>query len=183
VKNVIGLCVLLALVSGARVALGLNEGAERIKRPVSARIEPKFKAPEPGERIGNVVVKYSDGTEDAWTLKGNCKDPKVSEDGHVGWIVCELAAGGKSLQLYDAVPIGSRLTICYQGGMVATLSPAAPFIEDWRFAPDGPHVVIKSRAAHGPATIERFALRSGPAEAAVKAYEEPLPAWAEPFRE
>jgi hypothetical protein len=112
-ENLTRLCVLVALAVGATAALGRNDGAERIKRPVSARIKPKFKAPEPEERIGNVIVKYNDGTEDAWTLSGNCKDPKVSKDGHVGWIVCELAEDGKSLQLYRAVPIGSHLRICY----------------------------------------------------------------------
>ena len=182
-KQVTNICVLLSLVIGATVSLGGNEGAERIKRPVSARIEPAFKPPESAEPIGNVIVKYADGSEDAWTLKGNCEDPKVSADGHVGWVVCELAEDGKSLKLYHGVAIGSHLKVYYRGKPVANLAAFKPFIEGWSFWSDGRHVVAKSRAAHGVAYIELFALRNGPAESRVKAYEAQLPAWAEPFRD
>jgi hypothetical protein len=130
-----------------------------------------------------VIVKYANGTEDPWTLKGNCEDPKVSADGHVGWSVCELAEDGKSLKVYRGVVIGSHLKVCYKGKPVANLAAFKPFIEAWSFAPDGRHVVLKSRAAHGVAYIELFALRNGPAESRVKAYEEHFPAWTEPFRD
>lgn len=182
-RHLTNVCGLLSLAVWATVTLGGNEGAEAIKRPASARIEPVFKLPESDEKIGNVIVEYADGTKDAWTLKGNCEDPKVSADGHVGWIVCELAEDGKSLKLYREVAIGSHLKVCYRGRTVANLAAFKPFIEDWNFAPDGRHVVVKSRAAHGVAYIELFGLGNGPAESRVKAYEEHLPAWAEPFRD
>lgn len=173
--------VLLFLSVCGLPAIAANEGAEAVKQPVQARIEPKHKLTT-SEDVGNVVVTYKDGAEDTWTVKGNCMMPKVAPQGHVGWVVCELA-NGKSLKLYADVPIGSRLAICSKGKVIAVLQSAKPFIEDWDFAADGEHVVVKSRAARGPATIELFLLHNGPAEAAVEAYKENLPAWAQPFRE
>ena len=58
---------------------------------------------------------------------------------------------------------------------------AKGFIEGWGFTRDGGHVVIKSRGAHGPATIELFPLRNGPPAESVQAYEKNLPDWAAPF--
>jgi hypothetical protein len=182
VKNQTNICVLISLIIWVTVTLGHSQGAETIKRPVSARIEPKFNV-EVGMEIGSVIVKYTDGSEETLTSEGNCMGPDVSPEGYVAWIVCELAEDGKSLELYNDVPVNSHLKICYGRKTVATLTAAKPFIENWRFAPDGQHVVIKSRAAHGVAFIELFALRNGRAESTVKAYEEHLPAWAEPFRD
>jgi len=127
--------------------------------------------------VGNVMVTYADGTIDFWTLKGNCKLPNVSSQGAVGWVVCETQLNSNLLKLYDGVAIGSRLAVNFRGRMVANLRAAKPFIEDWTFETDGRHVVVKSRFAHGSAIIERFALRDGPAEAAVEAYAESLPSW------
>jgi len=155
-----------------------NEGAERTKLPVSARIQGKIVA-QGGDRIGNVVVTYSDGTEDQWSLKGNCGDPKVSADGTVGWEVYQLNPDGKSLKTYGGLYINDHLAVCFRGKIVANLAPAKSFIEGWAFSESG--VVIKSRGAHGPAMIELFSLRTGPPTASVWAYEKNLPAWAEPF--
>src|SRR5271165_3238122 len=67
------------------------------------------------------------------------------------------------------------------GRVVANLESAKGFIEGWGFTRDGGHVVIKSRGAHGPATIELFPLRNGPPAESVQAYEKNLPDWAAPF--
>ena len=175
--------VLLWILSGVPHRLAAqNEGAEKIKQPVAARIEPKHRT-YPSFTVGDVIVTYRDGTTDAWTLKGNCMDPKVSHEGQVGWVVCELAADGKSLKLNGSVPIGSQVVVCYRGKVIAKLRAAKPFIEEWAFSDDGRHVVVKSRAAHGPATIELFGLHNAPAEASVAAFEEDLPDWALPFRD
>ena len=45
------------------------------------------------------------------------------------------------------------------------------------------YVVFKSRAAQGPATIERFACADGSAAGKAMAYDEKAPAWAKPFTE
>ncbi len=72
---------------------GQNEGAERTKLPVQASIV-RNKALGPEYKIGNVIVTYSDGTTDLWTLKGNCAEPKISTMGSVGWEVYKLGADG-----------------------------------------------------------------------------------------
>jgi len=133
--------------------------------------------------VGNVVVTYADGTIDLWTLKGNCKLPKVSSEGAVGWVVCEMQSNSGSLKLYDGLAIGSSLTVNFRGRIVANLRAAKPFIEDWAFDTDGRHAIVKSRLAHGTAVIERFGLHDGPPEAAVEAYQEGLPDWAQAFGE
>jgi hypothetical protein len=174
--------LLLILSEAAPRLVAQNEGAEKVKEPVQARIEPKHRT-DPSFVVGDVIVTYRDGTTDFWTLKGNCMDPKVSAQGQVGWVLCEFAADGKSLKLNDNVPIGSQLVICYRGKVIAKLRAAKPFIEEWAFSDDDQHVIVKSRAAHGPASIELFGLHSGPAEASVAAFEQNLPDWARPFRD
>lgn len=100
--------LLLLILSGAAQRLAAqNEGAEKVKEPVQARIEGKHRT-DPSFVVGDVMVIYKDGTTDSWTLKGNCMDPKVSHQGQVGWVLCELAADGKSLKLNDNAPIGSQ---------------------------------------------------------------------------
>jgi hypothetical protein len=155
-----------------------NEGAERTKLPVSARIQGRIVA-QSGDRIGNVIVTYSDGTEDQWSLKGNCGDPKVSANGTVGWEVYQLNPDEKSLKTYNGLYINDHLAVCFRGKIVASLASGKAFIEGWAFTQNG--VVIKSRGAHGPAVIELFSLHPGPPLASVWAYAKHLPAWAEPF--
>jgi hypothetical protein len=75
------------------------------------------------------------------------------------------------------------VVVCYRGKVIAKLRAAKPFIEEWAFSDDGRHVVVKSRFAHGPASIELFGLQNGLAEASVAAFEENLPDWARLFRD
>jgi hypothetical protein len=159
---------------------GQNEGAEKTKTPVQAAIIRNKSLP-PKYEIGNVIVTYSDGTTDIWTLKGNCAEPKVSTKGAVGWEVYKLNSDGKTLSSYNGLYINDHLNVFDHGRVVANLESAKGFIEDWGFTRDGAHVVIKSRGAHGPATIELFPLRNGPPAESVQAYEKNLPDWAAPF--
>lgn len=181
-----GSLCLLAIVAMAVVeslgAAAENEGAEKIKRPVSARIDVIHKI-ETADPIGNVIVKYADGTEDKWTNRGNCSTPKVSSSGMVGWIVYSLRKDGKSIEMYGDLPINGKVSICEKGTVLATVSTTKSFIEQWGFSQDSRHVVVKSRGAHGPATIQLFAIKDGPAEAAVDAYSENLPDWARPYKD
>jgi hypothetical protein len=171
-----------ALAIGALGARAGNEGAEKTKRPVSARIEAMHKVGI-GDPIGNVIVKYADGTEDQWTVKGNCSNPKVSPSGVVGWIVYSLSKDGESIKLYGDLPVNGKISICEKGNVLATVSTTKAFIEQWGFAADGRHFVAKSRGAHGPASIQLFAFKNGPAEAAVEAYSEDLPDWARSYKD
>jgi hypothetical protein len=157
-----------------------NEGAEKTKTPARAEIVHNKALPAKYE-IGNVIVTYLDGKTDLWTLKGNCSEPKVSSKGSVGWEVYKLNADGKTLADYNGLFVNDHLNVCDHGKVVATLASAKGFIEGWDFTSDGEQVVIKSRGAHGPATIELFSLHNGPPAAAVPAYQKNLPAWAAPF--
>ena len=102
-KNFLRAILLLWVLSGTAPPVeAQNEGAEKVKQPVKARIEPKHRT-DPSFVVGDVIVTYTDSTTDSWTLKGNCMDPKVSQKGQVGWVLCELAADGKSLKLNGGV--------------------------------------------------------------------------------
>jgi hypothetical protein len=159
---------------------GKNKGAEKTQTPVQAGIARNKSVP--GKyKIGNVIVTYSDGTTDIWTLKGNCAEPRVSTKGTVGWEVYKLNADGKTLASYNGLYIDDRVNVCDHGRVVANLVSAKSFIEGWDFTKDGERLVIKSRGAHGPATIELFALRNGGPLESVQAYEKNLPSWAAPF--
>jgi hypothetical protein len=174
------LTLLLLFLQMAPFLNGQNKGAEETKTPIQATILPNKMAP-PEYEIGNVIVTYSDGTTDSWTVKGNCAAPKVSLKGAVGWEVYKLNPDGKTLARYDGLRINDHLTVCDHGRVVANLAAAKGFIEDWDFTKDGEHLVIKSRGTHGPATIELFSLRNGPAAKSVQAYQKNLPDWAAPF--
>ena len=49
------------------------------------------------EPVGNVIVTYADGTTDLWTLKGNCKLPKVSPQGEIA----RAAHGAAIIELFS----------------------------------------------------------------------------------
>jgi len=174
------LTALLFLLLSAHLLDAQNEGAEKTKVPVQAAIVRNKSLP-PEYEIGNVIVTYSDRTTDIWTLKGNCAEPKVSAKGAVGWEVYKLNADGKTLRTYNGLYINDHLNVCDHGKTVANLESAKGFIEGWEFTKDGEYLVIKSRGAHGPATIELFSLRNGSVAASVQAYEKNLPDWAAPF--
>jgi hypothetical protein len=170
----------LFLLLSAPFLHGQNEGAEKTKLPIQAAIVRNKSLPAEYE-IGNVIVTYSDGAKDIWTIKGNCGVPKVSPKGAVGWEVYQLNADGKTLASYQGLYINDHLNVCDHGKIVANLESAKGFIEGWNFTKDGEHLVIKSRGAHGPATVELFSLRNGPPSESVQAYEKNLPSWAAPF--
>jgi hypothetical protein len=174
------LIVLLLSLLSAPFFYGQNERAERTKTPVQAAVV-RNQSLGPEYEIGNVIVTYSDGTTDTWTLRGNCAEPKISTKGAVGWEVYKLNADGKSLASYNGLYVNDHLNVCDHGKVVANLKSSKGFIEGWDFTKDGEHVVLKSRGAHGPATVELFSLRNGPAEKSVQAYEKNLPDWAAPF--
>jgi hypothetical protein len=166
---------------------GANAGVEKGKRPISARIEVTRKIPTSTLKVGNVIVKYADGTEEKWTKEGNCFLPKVSPSGVVGWVVCSLLKDGKSLEMGRDLPINGKLRIREKGTVLATVSTECEYIEDWGFTKDGRHVVIKSREAHGSADVQLFAFKNGPAEKTAPPYTDsdtgPVPDWALPYME
>jgi hypothetical protein len=63
------------------------------------------------------------------------------------------------------------------------ISAEKPIIEEWGFDQDGLHVVVKSRALHGLAVIERFTIKNGSKAGTCPGHDltTPSPAWAQSF--
>jgi hypothetical protein len=63
---------------------------------------------------------------------------------------------------------------------VSVCHTASPFIEETRFIKEQEQIVVKSRARHGPATVQLFDTRSGAEQGKIMAYEirGDQPAWA-----
>lgn len=163
-----------------------QKGAEAVKKPVKVAIVDARKIPDwAGDPVGNVEVTYADKTTDHWTRLATAMMPRIGPDGLVGWVdATEQKEGSTKLAQNDrGTPVGSRLFLCSRGKVIAKIKAGLPFIEEWAFDPDGKHVVVKSRAAHGPATIQRFLSADGSAAGETNAYNEKAPAWAKPFLE
>lgn len=171
---------LLFAVGGAPLAFAADQsGAGKTKRAVKAEVVGNAKA-ENAEKIGDIEVTYADGTKDRWTTKGNAGLPQVSPDGIVGWTVYSPEA--KIAASYTMRP-NNTLVICRQGKVLCRAQTALPFIEDWHFLDDGKQFAIRTRAAHGAATLELHETKTGQLLDAVKAGDAKLPKWAEPYRE
>jgi len=177
---------MLAIVLGwplAGLAADNQTGAESVKTPVKAAIVDVRKIPDwQGEAVGNVEVTYADGSRDRWTTLATAQQPRVAADGVVGWVDCSKEeAGKKQMDIYKGVPVGSRLVLCASGKVTARINAGKPFIEQWGFAPDGQHVIVKSRAAHGPALIERFSRADGKPNGSVAGFDGDAPDWAKAY--
>ena len=63
---------------------------------------------------------------------------------------------------------------------VSVCRTASPFVEETRFINEQEQIVVKSRARHGPATVQLFDTRNGAEQGRIMAYEirEGQPAWA-----
>jgi len=87
---------ILPFISGLALSAAVADdqtNSELHKHPVAALIvDARSITAYSGGPVGNVQVKYRDGTEDRWTLKGNASAPKVSKDGVVGWVLTPFAA-------------------------------------------------------------------------------------------
>ncbi len=161
-------------------------GAETTKKTSKVAIVDARKLEEwSGDPVGNVEVTYADGTRDHWTKLAMAMIPKVASDGVVGWVDCSVTKDGKTeLALNQrGTPIGSRLILCDKGKVTLKIKSSKPLIEEWGFDPDGKHVIILSRAAHGPAVIERFSRADGKAAGSVAGAAEDSPQWAKPYVE
>lgn len=196
---------ILLLALAPALAVADQAGAETTKKPVSAVVVPvrpggeglaDKDAGDHPEPVGNVEVTYADGTKDRWTVKGNAGMPRVAPDGTVGWVVFEPER--KASTASDLIRPNHQLVLCRAGKVLARVESALGFIEEWEFVdggsgmagndgradpPPGLRVVVKSRALHGPAVIQLFEAASGKEAGNVKAFERPLPGWAEKLGE
>ena len=117
------------------------------------------------------------------TSAATAQQPEANLNGWIGWIDCSEKDHPNRLLIVKGVPIGSRLILRNLSGSLLTIPAEKPVIEAWGFDPDGLHVVVKSRALHGPAIIERFQLKDGSKSASTPAYGAAIPAWASPYSE
>lgn len=178
---------LLLLAAPLSVHAADQTGAESKKKPVSAKV---VNAPKgDGPRIGNIEVTYADGTTDRWTTKGNTGDPRVAADGTVGWTIYGpktpsryFEEGVKIPEAYLYRP-NTKIVICRKGKVLCRVEVGLFHVEEWGFTPDGEKFVVKTRGHHGPANLELRETTTGKLLAEIKAYEEKLPGWAEPYRE
>ena len=108
-----------------------------------------------GDPVGNVVITTPEGKHLQLTKTSSAQQPKASPSGLVAWIDCSKPGEPEILSVVKGVPIGSRLILRNPNGSLLTIPSGKPIIEQWGFDPDGIHVVLKSRALHGPAVIER----------------------------
>jgi hypothetical protein len=131
-----------------------------------------------GSPVGNVSLGSKKLTSDA-----TAQQPKASRDGWVGWIDCSEQQQPERLLIVKGVPIGSRLILRNPSGSLITIPSEKPIIEQWGFDSDGLHVVVKSRALHGPAVIERFVMKDGSKSGTSPAYGSAIPKWASPYSE
>ena len=185
VFSAVWLGVWLLSLSLQAFAAGDQTGAEAVKKPVGVAIVNVRKIPGwEGGPVGNVEVTYADGSRDRWTTMGAALFPKVAADGVVGWVDCSTTKDGKkTVDLSKGVPVGSRLVLCDKGKVTARVSAGKPFIEEWGFTAEGGHFVVKSRAAHGPAIIERFTRPEGKPAGSFAAFADDLPDWAKNYRD
>ena len=171
--------LLLMVCFALPLAAADQAGAEKTKVPVKATVVDAVKWGT--ESIGNIEVVYADGTRDRWTTKGSCGMPRVSADGTVGWTVFEAERPAKTAS-YNIRPNGT-IVLCRQGKVLFREQAAMGFIEEWDFLKDGKQFVVKSRALHGPATIELRETETGKVVAQVKTTTDECPDWAKPFWE
>lgn len=138
-----------------------------------------------GDPIGNVSITTANGKRLQLTKSATAQKPKVSrsggKNGLVGWIDCSKPGEPAVLNVVKGVPIGSHLILRNPDDSLITITSGKPIIEEWGFDPDDIHVILKSRALHGPAVIERFTIKDGSKNGACPAYDPSAPAWAKTY--
>jgi hypothetical protein len=163
--------------SGPAVAAG----QARPKATSALLVDPTSGQPIGRETYnGSVKVEYSDGRSEIFCKDGNCTDPHVSHEGHVGWTHYTHREGR-----YNAA-MNERLVIRFSNGQTKEFKPnpnGGPFIEEWNFIDNDVAVAIKSRGYHGPASFVRYDLISGRMTGHQDGYVEyeKMPEWAQPF--
>ena len=153
-------------------------GAESVKKPVSASIQPARAVENGGEPIGNVLVTYEDGTTDLWTTKNNCGQALVSPTGVVGWVIYEPET--QVAASYQMRPCRT-MVLCRRGKIVARLHSSTPFIQEWQFQENGSKVAVAAMFTHGKLFYTLYEAATGKILAQATATDETIPAWAIPL--
>jgi len=136
-----------------------------------------------GHPVGKVAITTPEGKHLQLTKSATAQQPKASRTGLVGWVDCSKEGEPAVLNVARGVPIGSRMIVRKPDASLLTITSGKPIIEEWGFDSDGIHIVLKSRALHGPAVIERFSIQNGSKAGACLAYVSTAPTWAKPYLE
>ena len=138
-------------------------GATAIKIEVAAAGDLYSDGEHP---ISDVIVTWDNGRREQLTHGVHAEQAKLGPDGLMGW-----AVGNRFI---DVLHVQRGRQFLFE------IVSAKRFIEDWAFAPDG--LVVKSRMAHGPASIELFSLDKAKRIQLVETpYKDQLPSWAKPL--
>jgi hypothetical protein len=155
-------------------------GQARPKATSAVLVDPTSGQPIGQETYsGSVKVEYSDGRSEIFCKDGNCADPHVSHEGHVGWTHYSHREDRNAA-------MNESLVIRFSNGQTKEFKPnsnGGPFIEEWNFIDNDVAVAIKSRGHHGPASFVRYDLISGRMTGHQDGYVEyeKMPEWAQPF--
>jgi hypothetical protein len=124
------------------------------------------------EEAGDVVITWDDGRREQLTHGAHAELAKLGPDALIGWTW--------ATERYTNLWVNQHLPVQRGKQLLFEVKSGKPFIEDWAFAAEG--LVVKSRAAHGPAWLELFSLSTGKQIQVIKqAYGSDLPSWAKPF--
>ena len=134
-----------------------------------------------GDPVGNVAITTDEGKHLQLTTTRTAQQPKASISGLVGWVDCSKDGKPGGFHMVDGVPIGSRLVLRNPNGTILTITAEKPIIEQWGFDRDGVHIILKSRALHGPAVIELFTINDGSKAGTYPGYGSTGSAWAQSF--
>lgn len=89
--------------------------------------------------------------------------------------------GGNSGGTLDAKVSQGKVTVTRGGRAMTVVRPALPNVEEWRFSQDKEFIIVKSRANHGPAMIEKFRISDGTLVDKIMASSVTNERWAKPF--
>ncbi|MEM7143923.1 MAG: hypothetical protein AAF591_02230 [Verrucomicrobiota bacterium] len=105
---------------------------------------------------------------------------KISEAAAQGTVDTSTIPTPTGASPYQATAIQGGLKITRDGQPVSTIKTALPNVEQWGFVSNGNQVVVKSRANHGPASVELFDSQTGTLQDKILAYaiQNGQPAWA-----
>lgn len=169
------------------VSVAPGEPEKKGNRPTKVTVIP---VPSPHDacmvRTGNIEVTFTDGFTQLLTNNGNCRLPRISARGEIGWLWLDktnvdFQCMRQKRRGIDAVVVRLR------NGEVKEFMPDAEFafIGDWRFGDRGKSIVIQSSGYHGPRTYYRFDLQTGRMVNSIESYVryERLPPWAKPMGE
>lgn len=107
-------------------------------------------------KSGKTVVAVSDGTCAGSHSRGT--EARISPDKKYVGLLTGIHFNDSANYYYFG---GSKLRLFKDGKCVHTIVAERYFIEEWHFWENGKQLILRSRAKHGVATVERWDVASG----------------------